>query len=106
MVFSYAGTASLAKELSSVKLEDVRIGDVFIKGGSPGHAMIIVDMAKDAKGRTAILVAQSYMPAQNIHVVTNLEHEDISPWYILTPETEYFNFPEYSFSRSQIKRFK
>lgn len=105
MVFSYAGTASLAKELSSVKLKDVRIGDVFVKGGSPGHAMIIVDMAKDAKGRTAIMVAQSYMPAQDIHIVTNLNNESVSPWYIFDDNTQTFIFPEWTFYSYQLKRF-
>jgi len=27
----------------------MKIGDVFIKGGSPGHAVIIVDMAENDK---------------------------------------------------------
>ena len=44
--------------------------------------MIIVDMATDGKGRKAILVAQSYMPAQDIHIVTNLNRPATSPWYI------------------------
>ena len=106
IVFSYAGTASLANELAPVKLSDARIGDVFILGGHPGHAMIIVDMATDAKGRKAILVAQSYMPAQDIHVVTNRNDKDISPWYIYDDGTSAFEFPEWSFRASQIKRFK
>ena len=36
MVFSYAGTLSLDKELKRKPLEELRIGDVFIQGGSPG----------------------------------------------------------------------
>ena len=106
MVFSYAGTASLEKELSPVKLSDLRIGDVFIIGGHPGHAMIVVDMATDGKGRRAILVAQSYMPAQDIHVVTNLDDRKSSPWYIFSDSTASFSFPEWSFDSSQIRRFR
>lgn len=106
MVFSYAGTASLAKEMTSVKLGDAQIGDVFILGDSPGHAMIIVDIAQDRKSRKAMMVAQSYMPAQDIHVVTNLNDEDISPWYIYNDDTLTFGFPELTFQSYQIKRFQ
>jgi hypothetical protein len=42
------------------------VGDVFIRGGSPGHAMLVVDMGEDAAGRKIYLVAQSYMPSQLI----------------------------------------
>lgn len=106
MVFSYAGTASLSRELVPVSLADVQIGDVFIIGGHPGHAMMIVDMASDGKGRKAILVAQSYMPAQEIHVVTNLRDKAHSPWYIFDDTVTEFDFPEWSFSSGEIKRFK
>ena len=106
MVFSYAGTASLSQEMTSVKLAEARPGDVFIIGGHPGHAMIIVDMAQDSSGRKAILVAQSYMPAQDIHVVTNLNEKNVSPWYIYDEKTETFSFPEWTFNSGQIKRFR
>jgi len=78
---------------------------VFIVGGTPGHAMMVVDVAKDEKGRKAIMVAQSYMPAQDIHVVTNLNDEDISPWYIFDENTQTFGFPEWTFCSYQLKRF-
>lgn len=105
-VFMYAGTASLSQELSKVKIGNIQIGDVFILGGHPGHAMIVVDMAEDAKGRKAILIAQSYMPAQDIHVVTNLEDKKLSPWYTVDSNTKTFSFPEWSFNSDQIKRFR
>ena len=106
IVFSYAGTASLSQEMISVSLSDARPGDVFIIGGHPGHAMMIVDMAVDSKGRKAIMVAQSYMPAQDIHVVTNLNDKATSPWYIYDEQTQTFRFPEWTFDAGQIKRFK
>ena len=106
MVFSYAGTASLSKEMRSVTLEEAHPGDVFIIGGHPGHAMIIVDMATDRKGRKAILVAQSYMPAQDIHVVTNRHDKKVSPWYVYDENTVTFEFPEWTFQSNQIKRFQ
>ena len=105
-VFMYAGTASLSKELESVPIEDVRIGDIFIRGGHPGHAMIIVDVVHDAAGNKAILVAQSYMPAQDIHIVTNPLKQSDSPWYKIDKNTTEFKFPEANFTTGDIKRFK
>ena len=106
IIFMYAGTASLSKELISVNLNDLRVGDVFIIGGHPGHAMIIVDLAQDKLGNKAILVAQSYMPAQDVHIVTNLGNSSTSPWYIINYNTKTISFPEYYFKVNQIKRFQ
>ncbi len=70
-VFTYAGTLSLSKELEPRALADMQIGDVFIQGGSPGHAVIVVDMAVNDSGKKVFLLAQSYMPAQQIQVLRN-----------------------------------
>lgn len=105
-IFMYAGTASLSKELISVDPTDIRVGDIFIIGGHPGHAMVIVDVTADKFGNKAILVAQSYMPAQSIHIVTNLTNKQMSPWYIINNNTKSVSFPEFHFNINQIKRFK
>lgn len=64
-VFGYAGTASLERELQPVAAEDMRIGDVFIKGGFPGHAVLVVDMVRNAAtGERRFLLLQSFMPAR------------------------------------------
>ena len=105
-IFMYAGTASLSQELVPVSADDLQIGDIFIVGGHPGHAMVIVDMAEDKLGNKAIMVAQSYMPAQDIHIVTNLNDKRISPWYVINKDTKAVSFPEYYFKINQIGRFK
>ncbi|MFK8164819.1 MAG: DUF4846 domain-containing protein [Lewinella sp.] len=85
MVFSYAGTASLVHELTPKDKADIDVGDVLIKGGSPGHAVIVVDKAvNDSTGEVLVLLAQSYMPAQDIHVLVNPAHSDGTPWYSVT----------------------
>ena len=105
-IFMYAGTASLSQELVPVRADDLQIGDIFIVCGHPGHAMVIVDIAEDKLGNKAIMVAQSYMPAQDIHIVTNLNDKRISPWYIINKDTKAVSFPEYYFKINQIGRFK
>ena len=56
----------------SVPYTSLQPGDVFIKGGSPGHAVIVVDVAIYTQtGKKVFLLAQSYMPAQQIHILVN-----------------------------------
>lgn len=104
IVFSYAGTLSLARELDKVAdPRRIEAGDVFIQGGSPGHAVIVVDVAEDAQGRRAVLLAQSYMPAQSIHVLRNPKAGD-DPWYVIAGDGPLAT-PEWSFPAGSLRRF-
>jgi hypothetical protein len=104
IVFAYAGTASLARELDRVPdARRIEAGDVFIQGGSPGHAVIVVDVAQDAQGRRAVLLAQSYMPAQDIHVLRN-PRSPYDPWYIIDGDGP-LTTPEWHFPAGSLRRF-
>ena len=105
IVFSYASTLSLEKEMERKELEDIDIGDVFIMGGSPGHAVIVVDVAVNEKsGDRVFMLAQSYMPAQSIHILKNPNDKKISPWYRLKPDEE-IDTPDWGFYPKDLKRF-
>jgi hypothetical protein len=103
-VFTYAGTLSLSKELQPVQPANMQIGDVFIRGGSPGHAVIVVDMAVDPTGKKLFMLAQSYMPAQEIQILKNTMDSGISPWYLME-EKGILKTPEWDFEWGQLKRF-
>lgn len=105
-VFKYAGTYSLNAEMDSVKtVENVQVGDVFIEGGFPGHAVIVVDVAlSQSDGKKAVLLAQSYTPAQDVHILKNLQNEEASPWFIIKKEAKLFT-PEWVFDWKDLKRF-
>ncbi|MCT4564487.1 MAG: DUF4846 domain-containing protein [Maledivibacter sp.] len=106
LIFMYAGTLSLSQELDTVKLKDMEIGDVLIQGGSPGHAVIVVDMAKnDNSDQKLFMLAQSYMPAQDIQILVNPNNDNISPWYVLK-DVDTIRTPEWTFSKNDLKRFK
>lgn len=105
-IFTYAGTSSLSKELQSIELKDIQIGDVFIYGGFPGHAVIVVDVAiNKTTGDKCFMIAQSYMPAQNIHVLKNPKNVDLSPWYSVSACKNQIITPEWTFETDQLKRF-
>jgi hypothetical protein len=79
-VFAAAGSASLDAELPQAHGTPLP-GDVLIQGGYPGHAVVVLDVAADPSGRRYLLLGQSYMPAQQIHVLKNLGDPRLSPWY-------------------------
>lgn len=44
---------------------------VVARGGRFGHAVLVLDVAESASDERVFLIAQSYMPAQDIHVLIN-----------------------------------
>jgi len=101
-VFTYAGTLSLSKELHSKNIKDIAIGDVFILGGSPGHAVIVVDVAENTNGEKVFLLAQSYMPAQETQILKNFNDDKISPWYSANIVGRLYT-PQWTFEVGQLK---
>lgn len=104
-VFTYCSTRTLARQLIPASLNTVEAGDVLIRSGSPGHAMLVVDVAVDGQGHRIFLLAQSYMPAQDIHIVRN-PGDDRSPWYRADTSIKILSTPEYSFTTSELRTWK
>jgi hypothetical protein len=103
-IFMYAGSLSLSKELKQVSFAEIMSGDVFIQGGSPGHAIIVMDVAINEHGEKVFMLAQSYMPAQQIHVLLN-PRKNNTPWYSHKECIEQIETPEWRFFPSDLKRF-
>ena len=103
-IFAYAGTASLEKELQSADPAHIEIGDVFIKGGFPGHAVIVTDMVEHSitKAKRFLLI-QSFMPAQDMHVLKNFANSDGSPWYSASQGD--LATPEWTFAKASLRRW-
>lgn len=96
IVYSYASTRSMAKEMKPISISDLRIGDVFVQSGNPGHAVFVTDMAVNKKtGKKIMLLGQGYMPAQDLHVIKSFE--SISPWFFV--EDKEFSYAEYTFPK-------
>lgn len=103
-VFGMCGTASLSKQLKKINLKDIEPGDVLIRGGFPGHAVIVIDVVINKDGQKKYMIAQSYMPAQNIHILLNFSATGKSPWYDVTDD-DIIGTPEYTFYASELKRW-
>ena len=103
IVFAYSSTLSMEKEARSVLLSDIQAGDIFIKAGSPGHVVMVVDVCKNADGEKAFLLAQGFMPAQSFHVIKNPKHPN-DPWYYEKEITYPFITQNYSFPEESLMR--
>ena len=104
-VFSFCGTLSLERQLKRASaVYSMEPGDILIKGGSPGHAVIVTDMAVNSEGKKIYLLAQSYMPAQDIHVLKNPMNSALSPWYELI-DNSLIHTPEWVFDPKQLRKW-
>lgn len=106
-LFSYAGTASLAGELPRRELADLAPGDILIQGGFPGHAVLVLDLAVAPDGARYYLLGQSYMPAQQFHVLKNPGDPALSPWYRADALAAGAMTPEWGpFTAQDLRRFR
>lgn len=102
LIFMYAGTGSLCRDLNVVADPlKVEPGDVFIQAW--GHAILVIDVAENRDGDRVFLLAQSYMPAQDIHILVNPGGEP-DPWY-KTRSTGNLVTPEWTFDYENLYRF-
>lgn len=101
-IYTYCGTASLQKDTVKGELNNIEIGDIFLEAGSPGHAVIVVDLAQNEKGEKIMLLAQSYMPSQEMHILKS--GEEFSPWYKVE-DTE-LKTAEWIFPKGSLRKWK
>lgn len=106
LIYTYSGTLSLYNELPKIKsIKELKIGDMLIRGGTPGHIVMIADEIINGQGEKRFLLFQGNTPAQSVHLVKNLEDTEISPWYNLKLDAE-IGVSNYTFSSSKFVRFK
>jgi hypothetical protein len=108
-VFRYAGTRSLRLDTDPVPEESpLRAGDLFVEPGSPGHAVVVLDIAENASGRRVALMGQGFMPAEEFHVL-ELRHARVldGVWFALPGSGEMIVTPSWRpFRRKDARRFR
>ncbi len=105
LIYTYAGTLSMYHELKKVPVSEIKIGDMLVKPGSPGHIEIIVDEIKNENGEKMYLLAQGNTPAQSVCLLKNFEKPETSPWYKFEAEKPVYT-PSYYFDEAKFVRFK
>ena len=105
LIYTYSGTLSLYNELDRINdVKLLRIGDMVVSPGTPGHVAMIVDVIANEEGERRFVIMQGYTPSQSISLLKN-EGSDMNPWYELKIEAPLL-IPGYYFEKAQFMRFK
>lgn len=102
VLFNYASTRSLYPESTPIPREDIQPGDILIFAGSPGHCIIIMDVCENELGEKAILLGQSNMPAQQVHIICPPYTEQ--PWMFLNELWGRIQIMSWGFTEDNIRR--
>lgn len=104
-LFTYAGTLSLSRDARALRANEPTMpGDFFLDPGSPGHVVLVLDVAVDEDGDRVALIGQSFMPAQEFHLV---EGNEGRVWFDLPRNGGQLETPSWEpFGRDQRWRFE
>ncbi len=106
LIYMYSGTQSLYDELPAIEnVDEIEVGDMLIKPGSPGHVIMVVDKATDASGKKLFIFAQGNTPAQSVHIIKNPDDLSLSPWFEIEMNSR-LEIPTYYFEEVKFMRFK
>ena len=89
-VYSESHTQQFYHAYQPVKRMDVNIGDMFIKKGTKGHAVMIVDMAINERGQMIALIGNGDTPACQFFL---LNYQTNNPWIPLDFDQETLSLP-------------
>lgn len=106
-LFTYAGTRSLSMDAQRVPVDTpIQPGDFFLDPGSPGHVVLVLDVVASEEGERRALLGQSFMPAQEFHVIEGGVNG--SGWFDLPDaRDETLNVPAWTpFPRTEVWRFE
>ena len=108
-LYGVASTFSLSREMKTRRLADMQPGDVFVYparyGQKYGHAVMVVDVAVNKRGKKVFLLAEGNTPARNIHVLRNFENPIRSPWFTLDEDAENLLLAVFHYKASDLRRF-
>ena len=106
-VWMYSNTWSIENfDSYRVSIMDIRPGDFFIRSNPPpgvGHAVKVVDVVSDSNGFKKVMLSQSYMPAQENHILINPRDDQV--WYEIGSSTKVIQTPEFTFHSNELRRF-
>lgn len=105
-VFSYCSTYTLQSQTKAItNFEEVMPGDMLVKAGSPGHAMMVGDVAVNSvTGNKIFLLVQGFMPAQDIHIVKNPNNPALGPWFEVSGSDKIIT-SGWVFEKSQLRKW-
>lgn len=108
-VFGMCNTYSVFHETKPISINDVQPGDVLVypsrSGHIYGHAVIVVDVARNKSGKVAIMCAEGNTPARNQHIVRNLNTFK-NPWFIFDETDDIFYVGPFHFYKNELRTYR
>lgn len=105
-VYGMCSTYSVFHETKARSINDVQPGDVLVYPARPGrkygHAVIVVDVARNKSGKVAIMCAEGNTPARNQHIVRNF-NPFRNPWFIFDENDETFLIGPFRFNKNELR---
>ncbi len=89
-IFSYSGSQTFFHHYPDISPDKLQIGDFIVRKENKGHAVLIIDMVKNAQGQKMVLVGQGDTPACQFFI---LKGKNGSPWFPVNTELNYLPLP-------------
>ena len=108
-IYGICSTYSVFNETSPRSIKDVQAGDVLVyparMGAKYGHAVLVVDVAKNESGKVAIMCAEGNTPARDQHIVRNLNPLD-NPWFFFDESDDVFVVGPFYFNKNELRCYE
>lgn len=108
-VYGMCNTFSLYHETEPRAIQDVQPGDVLVYPARDnhqyGHAIMVVDVAKNRAGKVAILCVEGNTPARDMHILRNAAHPFQNPWFILDGDEHNIRVSVFHFGPEELRHY-
>ena len=108
-VYGICNTFSLYHETKPRAIQEVQPGDVLVyparDGRQYGHALMVVDVAKNKAGKVAIMCVEGNTPARDIHIVRNATHPFRNPWFLLDGDERSIRVSVFHFEPEELRHY-
>ena len=84
-IFEYSSSQTFYHYYKTIDPTDLRVGDFIVKKGDKGHAVIIIDLARDENGNLVALIGQGDTPACQFYL---LNYKKGNPWFPVEISTD------------------
>ena len=109
-VYDVCNTFSLYHETEPRPIQEVQPGDVLVyparNGHQYGHAIRVVDVAKNKAGKVAIMCVEGNTPARDIHIVRNATHPFQNPWFLLDGNDRGIRVSVFHFEPEELRHYQ
>lgn len=107
-VYGLCSTYSVYHETKPRPISQIQPGDVLVfpapSWATYGHAVIVVDVARNSSGRIAVMCVEGSTPALEKHIIRNFNLLR-NPWFILDEDDESIWISAFHFNKEELRHY-